>query len=203
VFFAIAANFGYMFSLAVSGLFIPFEQLLASQILLVNLLADFPAMALATDRVDPEQVAQPTRWDTQFLVRFMLSFGLASSFFDFLTFGAMYWLFRSLSNSQPETFEHLFQTGWFMESTLTGLVILLAIRTQRPLLRSRPGRLFLFAEVAVAMVTLAIPFTPLGKLMGFVQPPALLVLATIVITVLYGVGMEVVKSAFYRHVMRI
>ena len=75
VFFAIAANFGYMFSLAVAGLVLPFEPLLAPQILLVNLLADFPAMALATDRVDPEQIQRPRRWDTRFILRFMMSFG--------------------------------------------------------------------------------------------------------------------------------
>jgi len=171
VFFAIAANFGYMFSLALSGLFLPFEPLLASQILMVNLIADFPAMALATDSVDPEQVARPRCWNTKFLVRFMMSFGLASSCFDFMMIGSMYWLFRNLSSHNSDTFEKLFQTGWFIESTLTGLVILLVIRTQRPLIQSRPGRLFIIAEFCVAVSTLAIPFSPLGQLLGFVRPP--------------------------------
>ncbi|MCA9193083.1 MAG: HAD-IC family P-type ATPase, partial [Planctomycetales bacterium] len=160
IFFAIAANFGYMFSLAIAGLFLPFEPLLASQILLVNLMADFPAMALATDTVDREQIAQPRRWDTRFLVKFMMTFGLASSCFDFLTFGALYWFFSHLSSTGDSlAFEKLFQTGWFIESTLTGLVILLAIRTQRPLLYSQPGRLFLLAELSVAVCTLSIPFS--------------------------------------------
>lgn len=200
VFFAIAANFGYMFSLAVAGLFLPFEPLLASQILLVNLLADFPAMALATDSVDPEQISKPRRWDTRFILRFMMSFGFASSCFDFMTFGAMYWLFSGLTHGEPRAFEKLFQTGWFIESTLTGLMILLAIRTQRPLIFSKPGRMFLLAEFAVATVTLAIPFSPFAKLMGFVRPPDLLLLVTIAITALYGLGMELVKRAFYRFI---
>lgn len=199
VFFAIAANFGYMFSLAVASLFLPFEPLLASQILLVNLLADFPAMALATDSVDPEQVQRPRRWDTRFIVRFMMSFGFASSMFDFLTFGAMYALFSELTTTHsPKAFEQLFQTGWFVESTLTGLMILLVIRTQRPFFLSRPGRLFLTAEVLIALATMLLPYSPLATTLGFVTPPPMLMAIVLGITLLYGVGMEIVKRWFYR-----
>jgi Mg2+-importing ATPase len=243
VFFAIAANFGYMFSLAVASLFLPFEPLLASQILLVNLLADFPAMALATDSVDPEQIQRPRRWDTRFIVRFMMSFGFASSMFDFMTFGAMYYLFSEMRTSASveglnqlfqagivlsngvaapavdianftamsvlfgeaqtaladHAFEQLFQTGWFVESTLTGLMILLVIRTQRPFFLSRPGRLFLVAEAAIALVTVLLPYSPFAPTLGFVTPPPMLLAIALVITLLYGVGMEVVKRLFYRH----
>lgn len=197
VFFAIAANFGYMFSIAVSSLILPFFgvtylPLLASQILLVNLLADFPAMALATDSVDPEQIHRPRRWDVKFIVRFMMSFGLASSIFDFMTFGAILYFFGGQD-------EQLFHTGWFVESTLTGLMILLMVRTQRPFFLSRPGRLFLFAEAAIALVTVLIPYSPFSSALGFVTPPATLLSIVLVITLLYGVGMEVVKRLFYRY----
>lgn len=190
VFFAISANFGYMFSLAVSSLFLPFEPLLASQILLVNLLADFPAMALATDSVDPEQVQRPRRWDVGFVTRFMLSFGLTSSIFDFLTFAAMY----SLYGLNPETFH----TGWFVESTLTGLMIMLVIRTQRPFIFSHPAKLLSFACLLIALVTLLLPYSPLAPALQFVTPPALLLPVAVGITLLYGIGMEFVKRLFYR-----
>lgn len=192
VFFAIAGNFGYMFSLAVASLVLPFEPLLASQILLVNLLADFPAMALATDSVDPEQVQRPRRWDIAFILRFMMSFGLASSMFDFLTFGAMLVFFGSQDHD-------LFRTGWFIESTLSGLVILLVVRTQRPIFLSRPGRLLLVACSAIALIVMLLPYTPLGKPLGFVVPPLGLMCIVLLITVLYGVGMEAIKWVFYRH----
>lgn len=191
VFFAIAANFGYMFSLAVASLFLPFEPLLAAQILLVNLLADFPAMALATDSVDPEQVSRPRRWDVGFVTRFMLSFGLTSSMFDFLTFGVMY----SLYGLDEKTFH----TGWFVESTLTGLMIMLIIRTQRPFFLSRPGTLLSFACVMITVITLLLPLTPVASDLGFVRPPPLLLLAAVGITLLYGIGMEFVKRLFYRY----
>lgn len=193
VFFAIAGNFGYMFSLAVASLFLPFEPLLPSQILLVNLLADFPAMALATDSVDPEQVRRPRRWDVRFILRFMMSFGFASSFFDFLTFGAILTLFDGMNQ------QDLFRTGWFVESTLTGLMILLIIRTQRPFFMSRPGNLFLLAEIMIAAIVIWLPFSPLNATLGFVVPSIGLVATVLVITLLYGVAMEVVKRLFYKY----
>ncbi|MHB8973430.1 MAG: magnesium-translocating P-type ATPase [Pirellulaceae bacterium] len=200
VFYVIAANFGYMFSLAVASLFMPFEPLLASQILLVNLLADFPAMALATDSVDPEQIQRPRRWDVRFIVRFMMSFGFASSMFDFMTFGAMFYIFREMRTAgSAETFEQLFHTGWFVESTLTGLMILAVVRTRRPFFLSRPGRLFLLAEISMALVAVLLPYSPFAASLGFVKPPAILLAITLVITLLYGVGMEVVKRVFYRY----
>jgi Mg2+-importing ATPase len=191
VFFAIAANFGYMFSLAVSSLFLKFEPLLAPQVLLVNLLADFPAMALATDSVDPEQIRRPRRWDVGFIVRFMLSFGLVSSIFDFMTLGAVYRMY-GLN-------EVMFHSGWFVESTLTGLMILLVIRTQRPFFLSRPGNLFLFALVVIAAITVFIPYSRFAETLGFEPLPNDLLATVIVITFLYGVGMEVVKRLFYRY----
>jgi Mg2+-importing ATPase len=191
VFFAIAANFGYMFSVAVASLFLPFEPLLAFQILLVNLLADFPAMALATDTVDPEQIQRPRRWDMGFVTRFMLSFGLTSSLFDFLTFGVMWTLYGAD--------EEIFHTGWFIESTLTGLMIMLVIRTQRPFFFSRPGIILSFACIMVALVTLLLPYSMFAKSLEFVTPPTMLLPITVGITLLYGLGMEVVKRLFYRH----
>ena len=89
VFMATSANFGNMFSMAGASLFLPFLPLLPKQILLTNLLTDFPEMTIATDSVDHEMVDQPRRWDIGFIRKFMLTFGLVSSVFDYLTFGAL------------------------------------------------------------------------------------------------------------------
>ena len=63
VFMATSANFGNMFSMAGASLFLPFLPLLPKQILLTNLMTDFPEMTIATDSVDHEMVEQPRRWD--------------------------------------------------------------------------------------------------------------------------------------------
>jgi len=185
----ISANFGNMFSMAIASIFLPFLPLLASQILLNNFLADIPATAIASDRVDPEWVAKPRRWDTGFIRDYMVRFGLISSLFDMLTFGALLWLFHA----SPEEF----RTGWFLESLLTELVIALVVRTRRPFFRSRPGNLLLGSSAAVILVALALPYLPFSSIFGFVPLPAPLVLAMVGLTLAYVVVVELAKKSFY------
>ncbi|MDP3706967.1 MAG: HAD-IC family P-type ATPase, partial [Polaromonas sp.] len=185
----ISANFGNMFSMAAASLFLPFLPLLASQILLNNFLSDIPGAAIAGDRVDKEWVAKPRRWDTVFIRDYMVLFGLLSSVFDLLTFGALLWLFKAA----PEEF----RTGWFLESLLTELVIALVVRTRRPFYRSRPGNLLLGSTVAVIAVALMLPYLPFSSIFGFVPLPAPLVLAMIGLTMAYVFAVEVAKKSFY------
>ncbi len=154
-----SANFGNMLSMAAASLFLPFLPLLAPQVLLNNFLSDVPAMALASDAVDPEMVARPRRWDLAFVRRFMVYFGLASSVFDGLTFAALLGLHTSVAE---------FQTGWFTESLLSELWVALIVRTRRPFWRSRPGRALLVSSVAMTVVALGLPYSPLGPLFTLV-----------------------------------
>ena len=131
VFMATSANFGNMFSMAGASLFLSFLPLLPKQVLLTNLMTDFPEMTIASDNVDPEMVAVPRRWDIRFIRRFMLVFGLLSSVFDYATFGV---LLLVLHASPAE-----FRTGWFIESVASASLVVLVIRTRRPLFRSAPA----------------------------------------------------------------
>jgi Mg2+-importing ATPase len=185
----ISANFGNMFSMAVASVLLPFLPLLASQILLNNFLSDIPAAAIAGDNVDPASVATPRRWDTAFIRDYMVLFGLVSSLFDFLTFGALLWLFRAT----PEEF----RTGWFVESLLTELVIALVVRTRGPVWRSPPGRLLLASTAAVIALALALPYLPFVSVFGFVPLPAPMLLAMIALTLAYVAAAEVAKRFFY------
>jgi phosphoserine phosphatase len=73
VFMATSANFGNMFSMAGASLFLPFLPLLPKQVLLTNLMTDFPEMTIATDSVDDEMVAYPRRWDIKAIRKFMIT----------------------------------------------------------------------------------------------------------------------------------
>jgi Mg2+-importing ATPase len=190
IFMAASANFGNMFSMAAASLFLPFLPLLPTQILLTNLLTDFPEMTIATDSVDPEFVERPRRWDLRFIRCFMLFFGLLSSVFDFVTFGALLLVFHA-SVAQ-------FRTGWFVESVISASAIVLVVRTRRPFFRSRPGRPLLAATLATTVVTLALPYSPLARLFHFEPLPAPFFLLIAAIVLLYVTGAEVLKRAFYR-----
>jgi P-type Mg2+ transporter len=185
-----SANFGNMVSMAVASLFLPFLPLLPKQILLNNFLSDLPSMTIATDRVDREQVERPRRWDIRFVRNFMLVFGLISSAFDLLTFGVLLHLLRAT--------EQQFQTGWFLESLMTELFIVLVIRTRGPFFRSRPGTLLLASTLAVASATIFLPYTPLGALFGFVPLPAGIVVVLLGITGAYLLASELAKGWFFR-----
>jgi Mg2+-importing ATPase len=185
----ISANFGNMFSMAAASVFLPFLPLLASQILLNNFLSDIPATAIASDRVDKEWVAKPRRWDTVFIRDYMVLFGLLSSVFDFLTFGALLWLFQATPTE--------FRTGWFVESLLTELVIALVVRTRRPFYRSQPGKLLLGSSVVVAAVALVLPYLPFSAIFGFVALPAPLMLGMVGLTLVYVFAVELAKKWFH------
>jgi hypothetical protein len=147
-------------------------------------------MTIAGDRVDADWIEQPHRWDIGFIKRFMLTFGLVSSLFDILTFAVLLWVLRS---SPAE-----FRTGWFIESVVSAASIVLVVRTHRPLTASRPSRSLVLATVAVVILTLLLPNTPLGRLFGFVPlPPGFLLLLAAVL-IAYVLTAERVKRWFYR-----
>jgi Mg2+-importing ATPase len=186
-----SANFGNMVSMAAASLFLPFLPLLAKQILLNNLLSDIPAMAIPGDRVDQERVARPGRWQIGPIRNFMLVFGLISSAFDGLTFAALWWLTRGDVAA--------FRTGWFVESLLTELVIVLVVRTRLPLLRSRPSTPLLAATLAVSALALALPWLPGREAFEFVPLPGVQVATLLAITAGYagrfGAGEAALRSA--------
>jgi Mg2+-importing ATPase len=120
-----------------------------------------------------------------------LVFGPLSSVFDFLTFGALLLLFHDQQTS--------FHTGWFFESVLSASVVVFAVRTRLPFVRSHPSRAMLFVTFIVAVVALLIPYSPLANILGF-QPFTLSTLGLIiVIVILYFISAEFVKRWFYRH----
>lgn len=190
VFMATSANFGNMFSMAGASLFLPFLPLLPTQILLVNLLTDFPETAIASDSVDPELVERPRRWDIRFIRNFMLVFGPLSSVFDYMTFAVLLLVLHAGVRE--------FWTGWFTESVISASMIVLVIRTRRPFLSSRPGKWLVIATVAVAVVTLALPYTgPLAAAFHFVPlPPAFLAMLAVILA-LYVSAAEATKWLFY------
>ena len=185
-----SSNFGNMFSMAGAALFLPFLPMQPIQILLNNLLYDVSEIAIPFDQVDEEAVALPVKWDVEFIEKFMLVFGPVSSIFDFLTFYALLNLFGAG--------EALFQTGWFMESMTTQILVVFAIRTRRQFFRSRPNGFLVAMAVGVVAVAIALPLLPIGRWFGFVAPPPLFFAYLIGATIAYLALVEITKSIFYR-----
>jgi Mg2+-importing ATPase len=194
IFMTTSANFGNMFSMAGAALFLPFLPLLPKQILLNNFLTDFPAMAIATDSVDREQLYQPQGWDIRFIRNVMIVFGIVSSVFDFLTFGALIFVLKT----GPDEF----RTGWFIESVLTEILIIVVLRTWKPFHKSALSRALLIAMILVVIITLALPYSPLNELLGFKPLPLSSLLVLGLISLLYVAASEAAKRVFLRVAMK-
>ena len=190
IFMATSANFGNMFSMAGAFLFLPFLPLLPRQILLTNLMTDIPEMAIANDSVDAELIATPRRWDIAFIRRFMLVFGTLSSIFDFLTFGVWLLLFQAT--------EMQFRSAWFVESVVSACLVVLVVRSRRPFWLSRPASLLVLSTLAVVVIALCLPFSPLAPIMGFAPLPTNYLIVVAVIVVAYILSAELAKWLFYR-----
>lgn len=189
IFLTTSANFGNMLSMAVAAIALPFLPLLAGQILLVNLLTDLPATAIATDTVDASQLRRPQTWNVRLIRNSMIVFGMISSVFDLTTFAALIWLFHA----EPTEF----RSAWFLGSVLTEIAVLFALRTRGPCWRSRPSPVIVLISVTVALAALAIPYSPLAAPLALTAIPLELLILIIAITLGYVLATEIAKRLFW------
>ncbi len=175
--------------MAGASLFLPFLPLLPKQILLTNLLTDFPEMTIASDNVDADMVSHPRRWDIKFIRKFMITFGFVSSLFDFMTFGLLLWLDVSVEQ---------FRTAWFLESVVSAALIVFVVRSSKSSFLSRPGKYLVAATLTIVTATVALPYTPIAPLIGFEPLPIRLLGLLGVIVMLYISTAEIAKHIFYR-----
>jgi Mg2+-importing ATPase len=190
IFMTTSASFGNVLSMAIAAAVLPFLPLLASQILLINLLTDLPATFIATDSVDAAQLRHPQHWNVKLIRNYMIVFGALSSLFDLTTFAVLEWGFHAN--------EHEFQSAWFLGSILTEVTVLFVLRTRRPFFRSRPSRWIVIASIVVAIVSVYIPYSPLAVPLELQAIPLPLFLIVLAITVVYLGANELTKRVFWK-----
>ncbi len=187
----LTSNFGNFYSVALASLFLPFLPLLPIQILLLNLLSDFPMIAIATDTVDAEELERPKNYQVHSVVLMATLLGVVSSVFDFILFGA---LFRV----SPETL----QTAWFLLSLLTEVILIFSLRTRFTFFRAkRASGVLTILAFAVLAFSFILPFIPfMTQALHFVRPTPELLLFIGVLALGYFFATEAVKNFYYRHI---
>ncbi|MEA1671970.1 magnesium-translocating P-type ATPase [Nitrospirillum sp. BR 11163] len=185
-----SSNFGNMFSMAGAALFLPFLPMLPAQVLLNNLLYDASEAGIPFDRVEEEALTRPVRWNLPLILRFMLVLGPVSSLFDFLTFYVLLHLLHAN--------EALFQTGWFIESLATQVLVIFIIRTPRLPWQGRPHPLLAGLAVSTATLAALLPLTPLGSIFGLVVPPPAFYLFLVGAVMAYLILTESIKRLFFK-----
>lgn len=187
----LSSNFGNMFSMMGASAILPFLPMSPQQILLNNFLYDAAQVGLPTDRVDPSAIRRPSRWSLRGIRRFMLVFGTISSVFDFLTFGALFFIF--------DLGESAFQTGWFLESLATQILVIFIVRTRHiPFWRSTPSLFLLANTLLLLAIGWGIALLPVGSVFGFEPLPLPIFLTVIGITLAYLFTVDIAKRVFER-----
>ncbi len=185
----LASNFGNFYALALSALFIPYLPMLSIQILLLNLLSDFPMISIATDNVDEGELQAPRGYQVKELTTIAIVLGAVSTFYDFAFFGYF-----------VQFGEQNLQTMWFIGSVLTELILLFSIRTTLPFWRAcAPSRTIFLLTGSTAALTILIPYTAFGQhFFKFIVPEPRLMAIALGLVVAYFATTEVVKLLFYR-----
>ena len=186
----LASNFGNFYAVAIASLLVPFLPMLPLQILLLNLLSDFPMIAIATDNVDEAELASPKRYQTKDILVVAMILGIISTVFDFVFFA----MFKNISPG-------VLQTNWFVASILTELAFLFSIRAKGSMFTSkRPSNLIFLLTGAAVIFTLIVPYTAWGQeIFDFVPPQAKHLLWIAAVVVAFIVCSETVKIMYYRN----
>jgi len=165
-----SSNFGNMFSVLGASAFLPFLPMAPIQILTNNMLYDISQVPIPNDAVDEEQVERPRPWNIGEIRRFILCVGPISSIFDYSTFFVMLYVFKCWDPSRAS----VFQTGWFVESLMTQILVIHVIRTNKiPFLQSRASWPLTFTTLAILVFGAWLPYSPLASSLGLTHLPGM------------------------------
>jgi len=192
----VSANVGNMATLAIISVMLNFLPMLPIQILLTNLISDGPLLSISTDSVDEEELARPRNWDMKLIGRFARFFGGISSVFDFVTIILTLFLVGTMALPSEQA-QALFRTSWFIESTLSEIIVTFAIRTRKTFFKSMPSKILLISSILFGLVTVLLPYSPLNTIFELFPPPPLILSLIFGILLLYFIVVEVVKHFFH------
>ena len=204
-----SSNFGNIFSIVCASAFLPFLPMTSLQILLLNLLYDILCIILPWDNVDEEETLSPRDWSGKTLGRFMLLFGPISSLFDIVTFLFLYFIlcpmlcgatYLKLTDPVMQSqYVALFQTGWFLESMWTQVLILHFLRTRKiPFVQSSPSVPVICTTFAGIIAFTALTFTKSAGVIGLTKLPIRYFLFLFVVVLLYMLLTTVVKIVYQK-----
>lgn len=189
----LVSNFGNFYAVAIGSLFIDFLPMLPKQLLLLNLLSDFPMMAIALDRVSEREIARPQHYDFRSLYIIFFTLGLVSTVFDFIYFALFYRI-------SPE----VLQTNWCIASVITELLLVVSIRSMLPIEKSGwPAPVIVYLSLGAFVITLALPMVPwTAALFEFTRPSPTHLAIILALAALYLVTSELVKRPLARFLQR-
>lgn len=192
---ATSGNFGNIISIIVASLFLPFLPMLPVQLLTQNLLNDFAQIGMSFDNIDDEYLLKPKSWDTESVKTFMHWLGSLSSIFDILCFLILWNLIGANSIDKAA----LFQGGWFIFGTLSQILIIYMIRTnKRPFIKSKPSRELVLSTTLVVIIACVIAFTNLAVGLDMMPLPLKFIPWLILLLMGYMLTVQIFKKLYVK-----
>lgn len=193
---ALSADFGDVFSIMISSIFLPFLPLLPIQMLLQDFIYDFSQIGIPYDNVDEEFLKYPKKWDTKGLSRFMKAMGITSSVIDCLAF-LIFWFVLGYNSDGMKAY---FQTAWFVTCLITELMIIYNVRTsKKPFIESNASKKLNGLIILASILTILTPILLHNvKTFNFVILPPVFYLYLLILVLLYFGIVSVIKKIYIK-----
>ncbi|XP_068315920.1 uncharacterized protein [Pyrus communis] len=165
---SVIANLGSVLSILIATLGLKYEPLTPKQLLTQNFLYSVGQIAIPWDKMEEEYVKVPQKWSKKGFPMFILWNGPVCTLFDVSTLMFL-WFYYKADSLEDIVFFH---SAWFIEGLLMQTLIIHLIRTEKiPFVQEFASWPVLCSTVLISAIGIAIPFTPIGDVMGFVELP--------------------------------
>ena len=164
--------------------------MLPVQILLGNILSDFPLISIAGDSVDVDELKRPKAYQLHMVLPLIISLALVSTVFDFIFFSIFY-------RQEPG----VIQTLWFIESILTEILLIYIIRTKGLFYKAKkPSFWLVWLTIIDGIFVVALPFLKIGQAwFHFVVLPIVPLLTVFFLIGMYFIVSEIVKLIYFHY----
>ena len=193
---ALSQDFGDVFSIMISSIFLPFLPLMPIQMLIQDFIVEISQIGIPYDNVDEEFIKTPKKWDTKDLSKFMKIFGIISSITDVLAFLLFWYVFKYNSIDK----QMYFQTAWFVECIISETLIIYYLRTnQLNYLKSNPSKTLVVLSLATIVCTILVPILLAGVSgFHFVLLPLNYYIYVALLAILYAIIVQIVKKIYLK-----
>ena len=201
----VSSNFGNIFSLLISSIFLPFLPMAPIHLIVLNLVYDISCIALPFDNVDREFLQKPRIWSAKSITRFMAWIGPISSIFDCTTFLILFFIIAPMitgsvyHHGMSSNFITIFQTGWFIESMWTQTMVIYMLRSPKlPFIQSRPALSVVMTTLAAVFFVTLLPYGPFANLLKVSPLNGTYFLFLMMIMALYMISVTFVKHLYIK-----
>ena len=201
----VSSNFGNIFSLLISSIFLPFLPMAPIHLIVLNLVYDISCIALPFDNVDREFLQKPRIWSAKSITRFMALIGPISSIFDCTTFLILFFIIAPMitesvyHHGMSSNFITIFQTGWFIESMWTQTMVIYMLRSPKlPFIQSRPALSVVMTTLAAVFFVTLLPYGPFANLLKVSPLNGTYFLFLMIIMALYMISVTFVKHLYIK-----